>query len=145
MKKQCFKCGRILDIEEFYPHKETKDGHLNKCKECTKRDVFIRSRACPEKLKEYEIKRSKTEKRKKLCARVTKEYRLKHPERMAIYLKVRRAIKKGIIKKPNNCSLCGKEARLEAHHYDYNKPLDVVFLCCSCHRRLHQGTLNKTI
>ncbi len=77
MKKQCFKCGRILDIEEFYPHKQMKDGHLNKCKECTKHDAYVRSRTHPEKLKEYEIKRSKTEKRKNICARarVTKEYR----------------------------------------------------------------------
>jgi hypothetical protein len=36
--KKCFKCGKTKDIEEFYSHPKMKDGHLGKCRECTKRD-----------------------------------------------------------------------------------------------------------
>lgn len=37
--KRCFKCGMEKELAYFYMHKQMKDGHLNKCKSCTKKDV----------------------------------------------------------------------------------------------------------
>ncbi len=35
------------------------------------------------------------------------------------------------------CAQCGSCHRLQAHHPDYSKPLDVVWLCEPCHKKLH--------
>ena len=60
----------------------------------------------------------------------------KHPLRFRIYKQVLRAVERGVlIKTP--CVKCGSEDRIQGHHNDYNKPLEVVWLCDPCHRKLH--------
>ena len=38
-RKTCFKCGDSKPISEYYKHKQTADGHLGKCKLCTRKDA----------------------------------------------------------------------------------------------------------
>ena len=61
------------------------------------------------------------------------EYRLKQNARK----KVLRAVKSGKLVKPILCEDCQQEVFLEAHHEDYNKPLEVKWLCKTCHEKEH--------
>jgi hypothetical protein len=42
MEKKCFKCGITKELNDFYKHKMMSDGHLGKCKSCTKKDTKLR-------------------------------------------------------------------------------------------------------
>lgn len=59
----------------------------------------------------------------------------------AAHSKVETAIASGRLKRGTICETCGKisnRARnIHAHHDDYTKPLDVRWLCGSCHKRHH--------
>ena len=61
-----------------------------------------------------------------------------------------KAIEKGIVKRKIACEKCGskpifKDGRtgIQAHHNDYNKPLEVIWLCQKCHHEWHKN--NKAV
>jgi len=63
---------------------------------------------------------------------------------------VEKAVSKGVLHRPEACSECDgsqeyKDGRssIQAHHDDYNKPLDVRWLCQKCHFAWHK--LNKAV
>lgn len=51
--------------------------------------------------------------------------------------KVYKAIKAGILIKPETCPKCGSDKLIQGHHEDYERPLDVTWLCYQCHKQLH--------
>lgn len=54
-------------------------------------------------------------------------------------------IKNGDIERPKGCEYCKDDTYiLHGHHEDYSKPLEVIWLCPMCHKRLHTG-LNTNI
>ena len=136
MKKQCFKCGEYKDINDFYTHPQMADGHLGKCKECTKKDSKERSVLRPDIIREYEKKRSETDKRKKHASEHMVKWREKYPERYKAHNTLNNAIRDGRIKKPTRCEICDKPSRLHGHHYDYTMPLDVIWMCEECHGQI---------
>ena len=63
------------------------------------------------------------------------------PEKRYARKLVERAILKGTLVKPTRCTICMKLGRIEAHHEDYTKPLDIKWMCSCCHRKYHAGKL----
>ena len=64
--------------------------------------------------------------------------RMRHEARW----QARRAIKTGVlVKKP--CEVCGSITRVQAHHDDYFKPLEVRWLCAKHHLEHHQNERRK--
>lgn len=65
-------------------------------------------------------------------------HQLLNPERAAARKAVRRALSTGTIKRPDTCSDCSTPSiTLHAHHDDYSEPLNVRWLCPTCHLRRH--------
>lgn len=54
-------------------------------------------------------------------------------------VKVQKALANKSLSRPNLCSNCGMVCVPEAHHDDYDKPLDVIWLCRKCHKKLHKS------
>jgi hypothetical protein len=133
--KKCFKCGIEKDLSEFYVHKKMGDGHLGKCKECTKKDATKHRDENIEKIREYDRGRASLPKRRESVARITKYHREKHPDRYKAQTAVHNAIRDGkLFRLP--CFVCGA-LKVEGHHPDYSRPLDVVWLCPIHHKEIH--------
>ena len=133
--KTCFKCKEVKPLSDFYKHSHMADGYLGKCKVCTKADANKHRAENIDSIREYDRKRSKTPERLKLAAEVTKVWRSEDKRRTKCHNAVARAIKSGKLVK-QSCKRCGSE-KTEAHHENYDEPLNIVWLCSVCHKKRH--------
>ena len=107
--------NREKSLAYYYAHKEKR---LKEIVEWQKKN--------PEKLKKY---------MRNYYTKNNEEY-----ERHLVRGKVYRALKKGVIVK-SPCENCGAE-NAEAHHCDYNKPLEITWLCRKCHNDWHKNNIS---
>jgi len=144
--KTCFKCQKIKPLTEFYAHKMMADGHLNKCKSCTKkyireREILLRATDPNWTEKELERQRIKTRRQRKngyippSQEIAKKQWAARNAHKKKAHTAVSNAIRAGKIY-PQPCCICG-EYLAEAHHDDYSKPLDVRWLCKKHHMEVH--------
>lgn len=156
--KVCKKCSRNKDYCDYYKHKNCADGYFNICKECKKQDSIVyykkkkqdpvwlaneRKRCRDKNLKNNFWQNYKTKlqndpilKRKIILAKI--KWINRNPIKRKAHLEVWNALRTGKLKK-QPCLICG-DLKAHAHHHDYNKPLNVVWLCAKHHYEQHRKT-----
>ena len=147
--KQCTKCLETKPFDMFRKNDAMLDGHTSWCKPCQNRAGE------QSKKKDIEAFRAKerawyAKNKEAINERRRKLYVEKHGERplltdqevrmrSVVRRKTRRYLAKGLLVK-TPCHVCGS-LEVEAHHADYSRPLDVVWLCKKHHKELHDGVM----
>jgi hypothetical protein len=146
--KTCKRCNTEKPLDAFYVHSQMADGHLNICKECVKARVAIYDKQ--PHVKERDRIRRRGGRDQKHVARM-RAYRKNNSQRIKEYKagyfreqrkrKANYAISNGLrdgkIIRPNKCEKCGKQCQPQAHHPNYDEPLNVQWLCSKCHGQAH--------
>lgn len=121
--KTCSSCYETKSTEQFYRSAVNVDGYYGICIICHKAKVTDRKKN--KTLLSYD----QVAENKKFWL---PNNRLKQKAHQAVAYAI---ASKKLIRQP--CEKCGTNENVVAHHEDYNKPLDVVWLCQKHHRERH--------
>ncbi len=67
-------------------------------------------------------------------------FRERNPAKCAAHRAVYHAVESGRLVRPSYCDECNRPCKPHGHHPDYNKPLEVIWLCWACHLAVHGRT-----
>lgn len=134
--KKCTKCGEIKSFDLFKKRKSSKDGLDSWCKECSNKNNINWKKQNMNMVLEYN--RNWNKKHRYRFQILSASYRKKFPEKIKARSLFRTMVLNGMIK-PKPCEVCGCK-KVEGHHDDYSKPLEVRWLCTLHHRKLHAKT-----
>lgn len=139
MRKDCTKCGVEKPLAYFYKHNGKNGGHRNECKTCCNKRSYESRQRNLEAVREYDKERSKEPGRAGLLRKRSDRWKERHPEKYRAKQTVNNAVRDGRLDRPDSCSECDKKGLVHGHHHDYNKPLDVTWLCPPCHSKEHKN------
>ena len=122
---KCLDCKEERGIE-FYRSKHRKNGFLPYCKPCYEMRRKKRRNPLVERLRVARWQ-------KKTGYESLKNMRIKYPEKYKARWALQYAVRIGKLDKPKSCDRCLFFGKIEGHHNDYSKPLDVMWLCRKCH------------
>lgn len=112
----------------------------SKCKECVKEAVRVNRLENIDRIRAYDRARASQPHRKANNYHQSSTWRQEFPGRMRAHSAVAYALRTGkMARQP--CWECGSD-RAVAHHPDYDRPLDVVWLCQPHHKQAHALVAN---
>lgn len=118
MERACKTCGKMTPLSEYPPNAKSHDGLRSECRPC------FRARTRPQRQQWRQKNRERDRSRERAI----------DPQKKNAVLTVQRAVLRGDLKRPDACERCGRlSSRIEGHHEDYAKPLEIVWLCKPCH------------
>ena len=136
--RDCTKCSTNKPLSDFPKHKKRPNGHGAICKTCT----AIKQKMSHDENRETHNARARgyyrnnIEKQRERC----RQKDLANGEKRKARNIVRSATRNGNLV-VGDCVDCGNKPddhNIDAHHEDYNKPLEVIWLCRSCHMIRHR-------
>jgi len=142
---KCSTCKQFSPRANFYTDKKSPSGLKSECRKCHGITCMA---TCNRELKRDRdrdwMKSSSYAKREEVKAR---RRNLRRGKGKSLEERVRiltnRAVELDLLERPEKCSLCCETGDVDAHHWDYSKPLDVFWVCPRCHgimhRRINEG------
>lgn len=141
--KICIKCEQTLSLLNFYKKGGSQLGYRGKCKKCLEKDNKLWKKCNPKKVQGYatNYQKANPEKARAWNNKATNAWKSKNKDKRIAQHKISNGIRDGKLVR-QNCCVCKKIYNLEikgqAHHSDYNKPLDITWLCHKHHRAWHR-------
>lgn len=144
--KACTRCGQIRPLDEFEKDKRHKDGRGSRCRVCIRKHVSDWAKANRErrnarpynatrKRAAHERRMANPEIRQKINDKSSERCRA-NPDKVRARQIAQRAVRSGVLTRPANCEDRGREMKwIDGHHDDHTKPLEVRWICRSCHRK----------
>lgn len=137
--KKCSACNQTKPFDQFQRRAASKDGLTAACAECLrKRDAQRYKKEAPLRLARQR-NYMKTPEGIAAHARATEAWRIKNKVRHAAQVLLNNAVRDGrVVPWPACAEPACKTKKVEGHHPDYDRPLDVVWLCKKHHGEVHQ-------
>ncbi len=128
-KRTCTDCRLKKPLSDFYKDRSRPLGHTYLCKKCE----YIKCR------RHRKTRRVWNKNNKASVNKAVREYNKRNPDKQKARSIFTKAVKSGKIER-QPCRECGKD-KSHGHHEDYNKPLEVIWLCHQHHKDIHGGRL----
>lgn len=136
--KVCTNCGIEKPLTEYYKLSHRSSYHA-RCKPCYRSKIKVDPVKARAASRRYYLKN-----RDKVIARVKsskagkpRPNRIRDQNKVNAHRVVEKAIKNNLLKR-QPCVICGKETT-HGHHDNYDRPLDVVWLCPKHHGERHRS------